>query len=424
MLLLVGWTPRAEKTRMLWFGLLILLVFTEYPRMNLASQLSSALFFLALVRTLDFLTTDPARLSSWSSAFLSALVATAYSSLRAPFVLLALLIIIGFFRKNCLKSFFCFCILTLPWSVMLWQSSHTPYYPLFHGNVIPIEGSFRLPGERFFNFARFTLGFWFSNLVLLILYSFAALTNNRKSWSWTTTIYLSTLLVAMVLTASLSNFPRTELDRYHHGYLLGCSVLIIRMMLDSSIKRGAIDRIIAYSGLGGALIFIASATHGVTELPLRLKQAYMGLPEATQNLVLKETERKYQLLQNSIPQNATFLSATDQPYFFNSKRNTVFRFDIPGHAAPGGEIPSFSDAPKLDDYLISHGISFVVFSKPEQSNGMYSLQKWKTHAAEGRRDYHPAWARQFLNSFNYFSGLRERKKVIYQDNLNVAIDIR
>jgi hypothetical protein len=426
-LLLLGWTPSQGRRSQLWLGVIIMAALMDYPRINLAAQLSSVFFLLAFFRTAVFFRSQNADRRQWVEGPFLAMSGMAFASLRAPFLVLigAFLCLEMIFQSvSKWRSLLLYLVFALPWSWLLFQSSGTPYFPLFHGNVIALKGSMGFHGDFLYNLSRFGFGFWFSSLILLILFPLCERKVFKNKNKQNLALYLACFFVAVLLTLSLPDYPRTELDRYHHASLLVCSLVFLRSLMDREHEMDSVSKVLYFSSAGSAILFLVSGVLWMSELPWRLQDAWGNLREQTPLQTLPVREKHYLAAQQTIPSGKKFLSITDQPYLFDFRRNSVELLDIPGHAAPGGAMPGFGSYDELNQFFRSLGIDYLVFSEPKKSSGMYSLEKWLKHQQEQRADYHTPWSRQFLALFEYLDRLRNEKKILYQDGFVVAVDLR
>jgi hypothetical protein len=86
--------------------------------------------------------------------------------------------------------------------------------------------------------------------------------------------------------------------------------------------------------------------------------------------------RTYRALQRSVPEGAPIVAMLDDPWVLDYARNPIFNLDMPGLAAPGPGLPSFTDAAHWRSYFLARGLRYVAFVDPDYSVFLYRRSNW------------------------------------------------
>lgn len=102
--------------------------------------------------------------------------------------------------------------------------------------------------------------------------------------------------------------------------------------------------------------------------------------------------------------NDIIVTAIDEPFLFDFKRNIVFLFDVPGQFSPPPSLPLGSSCDNINLYLKKNKIKYILFIDPEQSSVEYSERFWvklfqiNEFQKTGLDKYHVLFSKNFAGS--------------------------
>ena len=216
--------------------MIVLFLLIPVPRLNTQSQMTlGVVLFLALLRTLRLLTRPRRVRTPLRIAMLAGMVAAGVSTLRMTFVPSAVLCIaLAFFVRLLLQraewkrhivSFFtitaAFIFTLLPWSIVLYFSSRSLFYPLMKGTERPeftIVSAGLTPSEKVHFLASFIL-----QPALLVLIAPGLLLLSRRYWKTELPLYLAGLITMAVIVLSFTRANFLSLFRYSFPPLFAVS---------------------------------------------------------------------------------------------------------------------------------------------------------------------------------------------------------
>lgn len=139
-------------------------------------------------------------------------------------------------------------------------------------------------------------------------------------------------------------------------------------------------------------------------------------------------------LQNSVPAQETILAATYPSFGFDALRNRIFIADFLGMAGPAPGPPITSDSDKLRQYLISHQIRYIAYSRgyageyPESAAYMpvYVSKLIQILSAKSKNDRRFLVTRQQTMQALQACQIRDLSdhyRLLYDDGTNLVIDL-
>jgi len=368
------------------------------PMLNSFCTLTGAVLFLALAATLRLVNQRPKQLTG---AIMLGVVAAATISLRANlapvcFLTLAgayLITLFGSQRKVHLCAYGLTAVvatlLVVPWAMVLYQSSATPYYPLIAGNyrandmmgqhISALAATGRIAREVLVPFA------WPLLLSVVLCW-------RRPAWAEAAPLWAATIVTFIVMTMSLSDADGPNLYRYAYPSLFAAAVFTMALTLrdasldDLGASAAVIVALIAMCGQWNVPAFVDS--HDLDELatvaqlglekPLArnvvLKMRYgrsIGKPDSLMAVDKADAQRQAQQL---IPPGEKVFVIDDGPIGWDYQRNPLYLLDTPGECSPGDGMPLFKGSAALKQYLLQQAIHYVAVIDFHSAAGVYNRE--------------------------------------------------
>ena len=419
------------------------LLFTPH---NLASELSGAVFFLALFRLLDdpHFRDAPPRLHT----VLAGLMVAAVCSLRQNYMPMA----VGFVGLHYLSlaafppagterrawlvhgaavlGAVLVCI--LPWVILSIASTGTPFFPVIRGNVFPGYGFVgRCSWAEFLRWALANLLYAYplGTTSLLFLAGFLLPANGR-------TRALHALLFSSVGGFALMMYFFQGIDaadsigRYYFAFVVAyCIAVSLRAFAEVSATRRAGGALAAAASVAVALgLHLVAARdtirdvyqERITALDAFVRQRGPGVRPT-------DVEGLYRRVQESVPPGQSILVMVDHAYFLDWRRNRLFLDDLPASVAPGSVPPNFEGPEALAKFLHGLGIRYVAYTWGPPSPE-YQWEFWQHRfdlppSPNGRGDFYKNTARFELDFFKALLAFHSSRKIVFHEAEMTVLDL-
>jgi len=419
--------PRTAR-KFFFAGLLIYISFiTRVPRVNTMSSATGVMLFLTLFRTFALENRAPSQQRKrigWATV----IVVAAIGSLRVNFLIagfVALMLSRIFVKidrsvvdrlKDAAIDSAKACIFLMPWSLLLFISSRTFFYPLMKGN----ERNFYMFART--NFALLPLlgwigDYWSSRAVLLLLapvllLAFSPLRKCRGSRA--ALIFAAGALVASFITLAgappaINNL--TDIYRWTFPMLFSMSLAALSIMTTAPIVT---NRLISSVLAALGLVLLAARAGAVTYL-WQINVASMTSAAPSQLLFLLHQADSHDL-QDAIPQGASFLAILNYPNLLDYRRNEIYNADMLLPYGPYPGTPFFQGPDALKRYLESLNIHYVAAVDFDEDH-----TSWYSRPNDLNRVIHsnPAFYMMKSYFFDYMSNidtLEHRGQVLFHQN--------
>jgi hypothetical protein len=282
-----------------------------------------------------------------------------------------------------------------PLMIVSWDSSGTPIYPLFKGNLVS-EFQFFNTGKGFLSDAAVAVQLMLLPEILTILICFPLaffdLKERRK-------LSISIILIAVALTFLIgingsSAVVTWTMDFYRQAFPI-CFVAFLYLICLALSQEKAIGFFSAPSMAGIALIVISMAQFSSALAELRAKIAV--LPTQEQGFRFNSSALKpfYDELQNQVPAGEKIFAVVDAPYLLNYKRNPISNVDNIAGASPPPVMPFHQGPQALKTYLTKLGYNYILAVDFEQAVFLYNRKVMDNHPREEYR----AFARKYIVDF-------------------------
>jgi len=278
-----------------------------------------------------------------------------------------------------------FVLWILPWLVMFHESVGTFVYPLGRGNITPGFELLKAETGVAYNLKHVLADLGHDrpllpSLLLLLagLAPVAPAAARRRTW-------LPLAVVVCVLALTYLSYAGGAFDasvdsRYYFAFLMWTAIAVATSVRSSpKLSWAATSR--------GALVLAAVVVHVAyahDEMRKRLDADVDAYDAATTNPVLdaqKDTYKteEYRDVQYHLPRGAIIGVTVADPFRLDMKRNVIFSLDQPGGMGPDGGFPVFRGPEVFAEYLLKHGMRYLIAMDYHTGNDLYDLGHWRGH---------------------------------------------
>ncbi|MBV9949553.1 MAG: hypothetical protein JOZ69_22110, partial [Myxococcales bacterium] len=384
LLVLVALVLGQARTRRV--PLLLLFVGTLIPialpntRINISSQMSGAICFFALYRTLGYVGTvsAPPFAAATALALIGASACTLRQNYMAP-VAVALAVSYGSllwarrrsdWRAGLREALLCVAMTAAwlaPWALVFYRSSGTFLFPLMKGHFRPDFPMLQSVGDAWaqlrFLFANFAHVDPVHTLPLFLLAGLFVREQDERRPIQSMVVGAMLGFVLLVRTFSLSDPP--NLSRYYYAFVVGTVLAVYFGTLETAkLPRDPLAwSAPALLSLVAAVLQLHEMRGGILGMYQYELQNLESQVKAKEPFPLPQddSDRSYRALQASVPAGEKVLVMADDPYRFDFGRNHIYNFDIPDAVSPDGRLPVFQGADPVAEYLLRNGIRYLAF---------------------------------------------------------------
>jgi len=414
-----------------WLRALIVLaaVTVSVPRINTSSTvIGVCLMFGVLFSTSKVLNT---RESDWRAWVLPALILAGASSLRFTYALTCGgALAVCFFWKAITSPrrewfqqvlpLFKTGIITLaflsPLMIVSWESSKTPFYPLFNGNLMT-DAQHVKTGRGFFEDLRITVNYILMPemfiMCLGLLSSFFLNVRNRQLAI--SMVLISLLLIFLVGFNTTGIASSWNLDFYRLSFPLAAVTFF--WILAMHLEIDDCDHRIGKSTLVGVLVaifWLFQLEPAIKEIQAELEIMHPQQEDFKfQTAALKPF---YEDLQKRVPEGEKILAVLDAYYLLNFERNPISSVDNIGCASPSPGMP-FNHGPEaLREYLVHLGYKYLIAVDFNSAVFLYNRKVMENHPRPEYRDISKKYYVDFMNNIDLISS----RSIVYR-NLNARL---
>ena len=437
----LGRRPRGARLAVVLALMLILSM--PNTRMNSTSEMTGAVFFLALYRLLSEGFLLPS--ARWRAAVLIGLVGAAASTLRQNYIA-GMALVIAFTlgarilrarkgeRASLLRHALVVGAVSLaaifPWLALAYRSNGSFLFPLMKGGFNPGFSFLEKAGGKVVQAQLFLKTAFYdapvSTFGFFVLAGMIAV--DRRPGRPLPAFVGAALLGGLALVYTFELSDPANLARYFYSLEVA---LVIGVLLDVvgrtsrlvHTPKGTMNypAIIAVIAAVTCLLGVKSAAASNYDKWLELLRKFEEAPAVTPD----EAEPHYIALQQSVPAGKPLMVMLDAPYRLDFSRNRIVNLDLPGAASPSGGIPLFDGPEALAGYLQREAIRYIAFVKEPPGFDLYQSSLWQNHLhsanATGTELMYQNWARFFLAAFSDLSELAKTRKHLYDGRGDIVV---
>ncbi|HEY4013502.1 MAG TPA: hypothetical protein VGM06_09205 [Polyangiaceae bacterium] len=304
----------------------------------------------------------------------------------------------------------------LPWSIMLWRSCGTFFYPFGPNNLSP-GLSFLSKGTHLDQLgSRFISNLFYGRPVgaplLFFLAGLAPLAGRKRN----DVVALTLAAVVCLATLARSGFSPEDTARYYFAAVSSAAIV-------TAASVGA-------TGPMAILVGAAVATHmtmSIGEWPgvltTRVQQTNAGFVEKKSDRADWDKQTaEYLDVQSHIPRGATAVSVTREAFRFDFHRNRIFVLDALGAMGPKPGWPVHRGPVVLAKYLRDNGVSYVIRVDFNEPGELYNRAHWHENAGSTGNTI-AIWAIPHLDAEDALDGLSHVGKDVYAAHGMTVIDL-
>ncbi len=434
--LILGAATESQRTPSV-ATLVLLAVLLSIPelRINSASEMSGVAGFLAIYRTLVFVSRRG--LAEVRAAALVALPAAAVCTLRQNYQLVVAALLGGLLLdsrggvladlrgrlKALAQTGGVMCALLVPWWVLAFRSNRTLLYPLYPGNAdlsFAAITSQATVDERLH--AVWSAVFHqepIRALPLLLLGAPLVARDSHRGPLWG--LVVGALLGLASLAASLPFAGNFTVARYYFGFVValalasGLAGAEQVMRTRSTLVRVGISVV--------AFVLVIQVQRGSSTLHRNLDLPYARLTGPKPPPWLAPGGDEVRRMQEDVPAGERMLVMIERPYHLDYARNPILHLDLPGAASPRPGLPLGRGAEAIAEYLQSLGLRYFAFVRPDKAeNELYRRAHWARQLT-GRWRIWRETAPSFLHMLDAVDALAASRRRIHDDGHLVVVDL-
>ena len=419
-------------------------LFIASPTYNITSVVTSSVLFLGLLILIFQSKKDKKEMFIFVPIVVSALILSK-SNIIVPTVFLASYYYLTAFKNsafflhstkikdvihgaitNLVTPLLLIIGLVTPWMISMYHSSGTFLYPILgkgyhgisYGNFLSHYFSF-----DFYSFIRlfFELYTSLSLLIPLVILVIVVLFFKIRQKELLLFFLSSAILGVIALIYATGGY---SLYYYIFSFVLPvvmCCLIMINKDVDSGdqMKISIVTIVILFFMLG---FYINKGLDVFKDIKSGISfENGLTFGFFNSNPVSSLEIEKYHNLQATIPRNEIILARLDKNFLLNFTRNKVYIADAPGAASLPTGMPMFKGENALSEYLLSKNIKYIACSCGE--GGTYSKE-----SVSGMLKVHvnPWLKTEAMNLIDFqenFIKLAKHKKVLYDDGINIVIDL-
>ena len=432
---------RGELGRLLAILALGALFTLPNNRENSTSELSGAVFFLALYRTVQWANAVRPR---WQHGVLLGVLVAGACALRQNYCVVAVGTVAASYAfafwtarshpqvtrrisEECLAAAGTTAVLLLPWSLQAYQTFRAWMFPLTRGNFrVALSGMSVFPSpvariQSYWDNAMFAFPIT-AGPILVLAAMLVREENSRRPFA--------ALLFASAIgfVAEIWFLPLITPNGHGRYYFASEVALVLALALAASRGQGGHGRLTerALPGLVAAVGLILQMYTAREEIT----KGYTGLIQAMGKVMTQSIEpakmrsQPYDEAQAAVPAGAPMLVMVEEPFRFDFARNPVHIVDFPGGVSPRPGMPTNGNEQELIAYLERRAIRYLVFVNFSASTGLYKRKDWEEHAAANVLTEHKLLGPAFVGMMNAIDRLRTTRRVLYHGGDMFVVDLQ
>jgi hypothetical protein len=307
-----------------------------------------------------------------------------------------------------------------PWSVLLWQSGGTPFFPAFRGNLT--AGFEHMHRAETMNEISSTLvasllhEHALPTFVLLLVA--AAMPVAGRGARDGLALAIGATCGFLGIAGIGAWFGQENLPRYFFGYFAATAIALAmstRSALDRRDPRDMARLIVIAAAVAAQVIVGRDRARGVyTELVDNFNRTWTASAELLDGFAKVDGDADYKHIQSHMTAGESAVAAVATPFRFDYARNPIYSLDSPmGAMGPRPGFPSFKGPEALASYLIAHGIHYLVYTSfTGPYPDAFGKAHWKEHLGPKDLGYLRAEAPYQLDAMESIEALSLSRKIV------------
>jgi hypothetical protein len=272
----------------------------------------------------------------------------------------------------------------VPWSLLLWQSCGTLSFPTSPGNLTHGFELLHWPDELV-DFTRAFVATAFNPRTLpsFVVLGLAAMVPTRGRGANDGLALMVASCVGLVAIVKMGAwFGADNLPPYYFSYFAATAVALA-VSAKSALGRSSpvqMARLAVIAAAVGAQVVTGrgAARDVYTALVANIDTVWSGSQKEIDDFA--KGDKDYRDIQSKVPKGAGVAVAVLEPFRFDLGRNTIDSLDAPmGGMGPSPGFPTFKGPDALSDYLLAHGVRFLIFTDFSQSSP-FGKARWEEGA--------------------------------------------
>jgi hypothetical protein len=267
-------------------------------------------------------------------------------------------------------------VVQTPWSIMLYQSVGTPFYPFGHSNLA--EGwTFMRGASSIGDLARETVQDAFYGVPLAALAPFfvaglAPLKGRERNDLVALT--LASIIGFIAMARQATAFPPEDTVRYYFAFTVAMA-LMTTATVEGVGARAAVIAVCIGMQWGVMRENLYHLTAGEVE------KTRKSWDEDKEREAYEMVTVQYRDLQARVPPGATMVTAVSENDRFDFSRNTIFALDTLGGMGPKPGWPTHQGPQALTKYLVDNGVRYIAWVDFDRGSNFYKRGHWREHIA-------------------------------------------
>ncbi len=307
----------------------------------------------------------------------------------------------------------------LPWSVLQRQSSGTFFYPLGHSNVTPGWTLLLAPKGWPEELEQLIEHIFYSKPISLFLpFAVAGLVPLRgRARNDLVALSIGTLVGLGVFSHQAVAFGPSNTSRYLYATYAAVALLVM-----ASVERTAASVGVAAVALAMHLATTRDEVRGM--LKSLLQQAHTSLENdgAAEVAAFEGGDTAYRDLQEHTVAGATMVTAVNESFRFDFKRNRILALDVLGGMGPSPGWPAHKGPAALAKFLRDNGVRYLAWVDFNGGHEFYGRSHWTPFVGQ-KESYLGGEAVLQLDAEDSIEKLSTNETVVFKEGGMTLVDL-
>jgi hypothetical protein len=302
-----------------------------------------------------------------------------------------------------------------PLMFLSWQSSGTPMFPFFKGNMAE-EFIYMESGKGIWGDFIIVLNFMVMPEVLVMTIGMAVVfwaKPNDRTLGFS--VIITTLIVVFLVSLNAAYTTGSwMMDLYRYAYPLYAIAFywILAKCLENASKEKFSSSPSAI--LAGVMVAIFWSVHLVpASKEIQMELEFLLIQSTGFKFPTDSLRPFYDDLQNKVPPGEKIFAVVDAPYLLNYERNPISNVDVVAYASPTPGMPFHQGPEALRSYLLGLGYKYLLAVDFNKAVFLYNRKAMENHPRPEHRNHAKRYVLDFLNNVD---ALSEKSTIAKNDN--------